>query len=70
MDGLKNLDSYCSEIDIPKNEILRNCINNKKGHLFILHHYFNKLIFTKNEDIKKGIFEIFEIITEQMKLKE
>ena len=71
LDGLKNLDSYCFEIkDLPQNEILKNCINNKKGHLFILHHYFNKLIFSKNEDIKKRIFEIFEIIAEQMNLKE
>ena len=71
LDGLKNIDSYCSEIkDIPQNEILKTCINNKKGHLFMLHHYFNKLIFSKNEEIKKRIFEIFEIITEQMDLKE
>ena len=70
LDGLKNLDSYCSEIDIPKNEILKNCINNKKGNLFLLHHYFNKLIFSKSEEIKKKIFEIFEIITDQMNIKE
>ena len=71
LDGLKNLDSYCYELkDIPQNEILKSCINNKKGHLFILHHYFNKLIFTKNEEIKKKLFEIFEIIASQINLKQ
>ena len=67
LDGLKNLDSYCSELnDIPKNEIIKGCINDKKAHLFILHHYFNKLIFAKNDTIKTKIFEIFEIIANKI----
>ena len=71
LNGLKNLDYYCAEIkDLPQNDIIKSCINNKKGHLFILHHNFNKLIFTKNEEIKKKIFEIFEVIANQINLKE
>ena len=67
LDGLKNLDSYCSELnDLPKNEIMKNCANNKKGHLFILHHYFNKLILSRSDEIKKKIYEIFEVIANQM----
>ena len=71
LEGLKNLDSYCSELKyIPQNDIIKSCINNKKGHLFMMHRYFNKLIFSKDEDIKKKIFEIFEVIGNQMNLEE
>ena len=71
LEGLKNLDSYCSELKyIPQNDIIKSCINNKKGHLFMMHRYFNKLIFSKDEDIKKKIFEIFEVIANQMNLEE
>ena len=67
LDGLKNLDSYCSELNnIPQNDIIKGCINDKKAHLFILHHHFNKLIFAKSESIKKKIFEIFEIIANKI----
>ena len=67
LDCLKNLDSYCNELEINKqNEIIQSCINDKKGHLFILHHYFNKLIFSKSEEIKNKIYEIFEIISNQI----
>ena len=71
LDSLKNLDSYCSELEFnQKNEIIKSCINNKKGHLFILHHYFNKLIFSKNEAIKTKIYDIFEIIASQINSEE
>ena len=71
LDGLKKLDSYCSELnDMPKNDILKICINNKKGHLFILHRYFNKLIFSKDEEVKNKIYEIFEVISNEMDLEE
>ena len=70
LNGLKNLDSYCCELnDIPQNEIMKSCAKNKKGHLFILHNYFNKMILTKDEEIKKKIYEIFEVIAQQMDLK-
>jgi hypothetical protein len=70
LNGLKNLDSYCSELnDIPQNEIMKSCAKNKKGHLFLLHNYFNKMILTKDEEIKKKIYEIFEVIAQQMDLK-
>jgi len=70
LNGLKNLDSYCSELDdIPQNEIMKSCAKNKKGHLFMLHNYFNKLILTKDEEIKKKIYEIFGVIAQQMELK-
>ena len=71
LNGLKNLDSYCSELnDIPKNEIIKSCINAQKGHLFILHNYLSKLIFTKDEEVKKKLYELFETIEKQMELKE
>ena len=67
LDGLKNLDSYCSELNnISENEIIKSAAKNKKGHLFILHHHFNKLILSKSDDIKKKIYEIFEVIANQM----
>ena len=70
LNGLKNLDSYCSELnDIPQNEIMKSCAKNKKGHLFMLHNYFNKLILVKDEEIKKKVYEIFEVIAQQMELK-
>lgn len=70
LNGLKNLDSCCSELnDIPQNEIMKSCAKNKKGHLFLLHNYFNKMILTKDEEIKKKIYEIFEVIAQQMDLK-
>ena len=67
LEGLKNLDSFCEEFDgINKdNEIMINCAKNKKGHLFIMQKYFNKLIFTKDEKIKKKLFEIYEEIAKQ-----
>ena len=71
LDALKKLDSYCSELeDLSKNDILKSCINNKKGHLFILHRYFNKLIFSKDEEVKNKIYEIFEVISNEMDLEE
>ena len=62
LDGLKNLDSYCTELDeINKDNILmNNCIKNKKGHLFIMQKYFNKLILSKDDTIKKKLFEVYE----------
>ena len=62
LDGLKNLDSYCTELDeINKDNILMNiCIKNKKGHLFIIQKYFNKLILSKDDTIKKKLFEVYE----------
>ena len=67
LDGLKNLDSFCAELDCinKENEIIVNCVKNKKGHLFILQKFFNKLIFTKDEGVKKKLFEIYEEITKQ-----
>ena len=43
-----------------------NCAKNKKGHLFILQKYFNKLILTKDEEVKKKLFEIYEEIARQI----
>ena len=67
LEGLKNLDSYCEDLDgiNKENEILVNCIKNKKGHLFLLQKYFNKLIFANDENIKKKLFEIYEEISKQ-----
>ena len=68
LEGLKNLDSFCAELDCinKKNEIIINCVKNKKGHLFILQKFFNKLIFTKDDDVKKKLFEIYEEIASQI----
>ena len=67
LDGLKNLDSFCAGLDCinKENEIIMNCIKNKKGHLFILQKYFNKLLFTKDDNVKKKLFEIYEEISSQ-----
>ena len=67
LDGLKNLDSFCAELDCinKENEIIVNCVKNKKGHLFILQKYFNKLLFVKDEGVKKKLFDIYEEITKQ-----
>ena len=68
LDGLKNLDSFCAELDFidKKNELFISCIKNKKGHLFILQKYFNKLILTKDENVKKKLFEVYEEIARQI----
>ena len=67
LEGLKNLDSYCEELEnINKdNELINNCAKNKKGHLFIMQKSFNKLILTKDENIRKKLFEIYEEIAKQ-----
>ena len=67
LDGLKNLDSYCADLDIinKDNELMNICSNNKKGHLFIIQKYLNKLILAKDEVIRKKLFEINEIISKQ-----
>ena len=67
LDGLKNLDSYCADLDIinKDNELMNICSNNKKGHLFIIQKYLNKLILAKDEVIRKKLFEINEVISKQ-----
>ena len=65
--GLKNLDSYCTELDGIKkdNELMNICTTNKKGHLFIMRKFFNKLILTKDDIVKQKLFEIYEEISKQ-----
>ena len=72
LDGLKNLDSFCGEIDgdfiNKENEIIKVCLNNKKAHLFIFQKYLNKLILTKNEKIRKKLCEVYDEISKQFEL--
>ena len=72
--GLRDLDTSCKELNdinekAAQNEIMKNCLNSKKGHLFLLHKQFNDLIFSKNEDVKKLIHEIFEVICKEIGLE-
>ena len=65
--GLKNLDSYCFELDEIKkdNELMNISSKNKKGHLFIMQKFLNKLILTKDDIVKQKLFEIYEEISKQ-----
>ena len=67
LEGLKDLDSYCAELENinKENELIIDCTKNKKGHLFIMQKSFNKLILTKDENIRKKLFEIYEEISKQ-----
>ena len=67
LEGLKNLDSYCADLENinKENELAINCTKNKKGHLFIMQKSFNKLILTKDENVRKKLFEIYEEISKQ-----
>ena len=67
LSGLKKLDSFCTELEgiNKENDILNSCIKNKKGHLFIMQKYLNKLILSKDEKIKKKLYEVYEEIAKQ-----
>ena len=70
LENLKNLDYIYNEEDEKncKNQIMKECLKSKKGHLFILHLNLSEFISIQDNDIRNIIQDIFNIISQEIGL--
>ena len=70
LENLKNLDYIYNEEDEKncKNQIMKECLKSKKGHLFMLHLNLSEFISIQDNDIRNIIQDIFNIISQEIGL--